>query len=97
MLLEVGYIDKTTKLASSDTPVSFEVDWPTTTYVVYVDHAVHVKRSPQDNPVDATTEDFPIPAGAMILMKLYEGEQFSFVLATGETDGNIWVSSVSIG
>ena len=97
MIPDVGYIHDTTTLASSDTPVTFECQWPTTAYFVYVDHAVRVRRSSTNDPQDATVDDFPIVAGGQVLMRLYQDEQLSFVLATGETDGHIWVTPTDIG
>ncbi len=94
---DVGYIHDTTTLASSDTPVTYTGQWPTTTYFVSVDHAVRVRRSPVAHPQVATINDFPIPAGGQVLMRLFQDEQFSFVLEDGETDGSIWVTPTDIG
>ena len=80
----------TQRLDATNTPVEYEVGG--SSIRVVSDRNLHLK-------VDGlvSTDDFPIRAeNETLIAGLSSGSKITFIKGSGETDGNIWVSKVTV-
>ncbi|MBV8799854.1 MAG: hypothetical protein JO208_08620 [Alphaproteobacteria bacterium] len=89
--MKLGFLEKAERTALSNTAGEYDVDGgvPLARYqlLISADSAFHLERN-----AIATTDSLRIPSGQLVAVNVWGNDTLSFVLATGEADGNIWIS-----
>lgn len=93
MTIRAGYFGKTVSFAVTDAADDHQVTGANESrhmFLVQSDKAIHLDRQAEA----AVATSLRIPANTPVLVGSIAGETFSYILATGETDGTIWFTEV---
>ncbi|AXQ68577.1 hypothetical protein HOU00_gp038 [Caulobacter phage CcrPW] len=91
-MISLGNFGNTSKLAVTSDAATFEGVQPWSFFVVHSNRAVHLKRVDVETGDDADTTDFHLMADEYARVEIPPGGFLSFVLATAETDGDIYIT-----
>lgn len=89
-MMVLGYFSATTVLPVTTASDTFLCPGPYQTFVVKSDRKIHLSRTDE-----ATLDDFELLVDTYVQVALMKGEQLSFILADGETDGEIRITEVN--
>lgn len=89
-MLTLGYMGTTTVLPVTSASDSFLATGPAQVFVVKSDRKIHLAHADE-----ATFDDFELLADTYAKVSLEPGSKLSFILADGETDGEIRISGAN--
>lgn len=93
MTIRAGYFGVTSKHTVTGTPDGFTVEGPAEsrhTFLVLSDVTIHMTRDGTDASAD---NGLRIVADTPVLVACFAGDQISYVLGVGESDGNVWFTA----
>lgn len=94
--IPLGAFGPVTKHAVSAATATFTGERPYASYAIKSDRKVLISRKVPGGDELADTEAFPLNEDEVAYVDLMEEEILYFVIQSGETDGHVWITGVSI-